>query len=258
VGISHAYLLRFLETLAFYLCGRALINITPRAPSRFMRGFEVAASPEDISSVGTVDYLWLCVSSPQLRDGNGQWVVDLVRAMGKECTVINMSPGLDDNLFLQKLLVAKGFGHETEVKSRVIHGSIGFASYQAPLRGEHIEKSATHTRAEADAAMASPAPGLKYGDSIASLHPPMSKSMFFAPSTEGVKSPKLQTLVKTLSAGGVPAGASTVPPNEVTILPVAAIHPILAGLELSNWKFREFVKGPHFEKSVEAVKVSKY
>src|SRR5258707_95234 len=31
VGISHSYPLKFLEALAFYLCGRALIHVTPRA-----------------------------------------------------------------------------------------------------------------------------------------------------------------------------------------------------------------------------------
>ena len=86
--------------------------------------FEVLSSLTEVAA-STWDQVWLCVSSPALRQGD--WLDGLIAAIG-DATLVTLQPGLEDRALLLARLPAE----------RLVSGMITFIAWAAPLPGEQL------------------------------------------------------------------------------------------------------------------------
>lgn len=94
-----------------------------RAAVRF-EGFEVLTTPDEVAA-RTWDQVWLCVSSPALRQGD--WVERLSEATGTAIW-LTLQPGMMDRDLLLGYIPAE----------RLASGIITFIAWSAPLPGETL------------------------------------------------------------------------------------------------------------------------
>jgi ketopantoate reductase len=164
-----------------------------------LEGFDVVSTPEEVARK-RFDQVYLTVASPAVR---GQWLPDLVRALG-DSTIVSLQPSPDDRQ------VVLGSGVTAE---RLVAGLIGFVSYAAPLPGE--------TRF--------PRPGMAY------WFPPLSPSRFSGPRE------RTDAVLRALTVGGLPARRHRDVPRAVAF-PTAILMAYLSALERAGWSLRALAR----------------
>lgn len=185
----------------------SLQTILPIARQDVSGGYDVMS---DISKMNVVDpnFVWLCVSSDQLRTA---FLNELVSALPKHTTLVNMTPFVEDFAYILSV-----FPHP----DRIVQGTIPFISYAPPLPGESF--CPVHLL------------------SIGEQHSLCEHAVFFPPfapvALSGEQS-RLSQLVQSLGKGGVRAKAVKENAANSTAFPGAILCAILLALECEEWSF---------------------
>jgi len=170
---------------------------------------KIHTSPAEVTK-NRWDQIWLTVASDAMR---APWLGELLGDSG-EATVAMLQPDLDD-----RSLVLEHIPEE-----RLVHGLIGFLSFQAPL-------------------LDAPAPTLPEGIAYTLL--PIAASRF-----DGARAPEIVSLLRR---GGFRAGLARDLPGSSAERSATTV-PLIAGLEVAGWSIADFVRGPWLAPSIDASK----
>lgn len=165
------------------------------------------------------DQVWVTVPTPSLADPALQAVLG---AIG-DAVLVALQPGAEVDAVLRPLTRP----------DRLVYGVIGFIAFQSPLPAVR-----PHLRAESGAAL-SEGPGIVY------YYPPLSDSPFSGPPDAVAR------VLAPLRAGRCPARRTADAPR-FAAFPGALMMAYLAGLELEDWSFGRFARGPRWALSQRA------
>jgi 2-dehydropantoate 2-reductase len=170
-------------------------------------GFEVLTKP-----YGDFDCVILSVSSTALYAGD--WVAELVTAMGN-ATLVMLQPGLNDREFILSKLGPAKAGH-------LVEGTINVVAYHAPMPAMGGRPAETH-----------PEPGMAY------WFPPGPMKFSGDPL-------RLAPLFAALRRGGLPVAASPDLQKE-NVIGMPELTVLVCALEASGWSFDRLLGGPNLE-----------
>ena len=179
-------------------------------------GFKVATEVAPVASGpasdSVYDVVMLAVSSTALYSGGGQWVDQLLAALGG-ATLVMLQPGLEDRAYLLgKLGAARA--------SQLVEGSINVVAYHAPMQAHGSRPAEKH-----------PEPGMAY------WFPP-GKMLF-----SGERA-RLERIFAVFRAGGL-AVAESPDLQKENAVGQPALTVLVCALEASGWSFDALMAGPN-------------
>ena len=173
-----------------------------------------AISSLDELDVTSYDQVWLSISSTALRSEMVESFLTKLSSAGEQAPwLVSLLPGLDDRNWVL----------ERYTEDKLINGMISLIAYWAPLEGEPAVS-----------------PGWAF------YFPPFGPSPFSGPRA-GV-----QEVLAALKRGAQPAVAHP-DVTGMSAFPTAVMMPLLAALELEDWKFEKLTKGNWLGAALEAM-----